>query len=759
MLNKLPPPPFLRVLLFLLPVVVAFSCDVDQKQSVDIGGVEGDRVTLEALYKETEGNTWANNDYWNTDMPLGKWHGVTTDPDSGRVTQLNLSGNQLNGKIPSELGNLAMLELLDLSNNRLNGQIPWSQGQTLFDGTFLPELGLWGNNLEGEIPVYFKAAVERAALRNFYTKTDGENWMDKDNWLDFHVPFSDWHGVTLDAAGRVAGLDLGDNGLQGNTPNGLGALTDLENLDFSGNYELVGMLPLDLVNLSRLVTLDISGTGLCAPPTLKEWLDSETVVFHGETCEEFSVSYDEAEYKVDEGYTVTAGLVDVSTVLYAESSPSISIELSPGHRVPTGEEITGTVTLNNLDIDSYSSVIFRADVTVYRHGEKRCNGDDTGKDIEIAVDESQEIFTVSIYDTCSYDTYGNYTLDVSISKADELAPSDKVELASTSTQFSMSRYLIPGDVPIPPPAHGVQAWMDPDPTTFDIYVGEWYRFSFRSDILLYLNDYLGVIINASGLGQFATTSISHGEPGPPTDDPEQLCRDQEQSSGNWRRAINQSLWITPCRPGDATILLRHEIDAVPPLSRYDFRILARDQNGEPTVTLELTPDSIGENGGVNAVTARLDRMSSVLTTVTVTATALAPAVSGDFTLSANRTLTIEAGDTTSTGTVTVRAVNDEVDGPNKKVMVLGTVSNSQGITDPAAVTLVIIDDDDMHTDPAPTPAPTLGPAIDGRVRRGGSGGCAIALGKPSGNMSESSLFNLFLIVSVLFRQSRGKAGQ
>ena len=352
MLNKISPT-FLRVLLLLLPVVVAFSCGVDQNQSVDMGGVEGDRATLEALYKETEGNTWVNNDYWNTDMLLCKWHGVTTDPDSGRVTQLNLSGNQLEGEIPSELGNLAMLELLDLSNNRLtgrippelgnlnilqvlwlqdnqlegeipseladtsaprwlhlsnnrlNGQIPWSQGQTLFDGTSLPELGLWGNQLEGEIPVYFRAAVERAALRDLYAKTDGENWADKDNWLDFHVPLSDWYGVTLDAAGRVTGLDLSGNRLEGNIPNGLGVLSDLENLNLADNAELVGSLPLNLMDLPNFITLDISGTRLCAPVVLKEWLDSEKTAFQGETCEEISVSLTAPGYTITEGESAT----------------------------------------------------------------------------------------------------------------------------------------------------------------------------------------------------------------------------------------------------------------------------------------------------------------------------------------------------------------------------------------------------------------------------------------------------------------------
>ena len=95
------------------------------------------------------------------------------------------------------------------------------------------------------------------------------------------------------------------------------------------------------------------------------------------------------------------------------------------------------------------------------------------------------------------------------------------------------------------------------------------------------------------------------------------------------------------------------------------------------------------------MTASLDRASSAMTTVTVTADAVSPAVSDDFTLSANRTLTIAAGRTDSAGTVTVRAVDNTVDATNKEVRVSATADNSQGVDgNPSPVTLTITDDDD-----------------------------------------------------------------
>ena len=113
----------------------------------------------------------------------------------------------------------------------------------------------------------------------------------------------------------------------------------------------------------------------------------------------------------------------------------------------------------------------------------------------------------------------------------------------------------------------------------------------------------------------------------------------------------------------------------------------------PTVTLELSPDSISENGETSTVTASLIRASGSRTTVTVSATPVSPAVAGDFTLSTNETLTIEAGQTNSTGTVTITANNNGVDAPNKTVMVTGTATNNDGVTGPSDVTLTITDDD------------------------------------------------------------------
>ena len=105
----------------------------------------GDREALEALFDATGGDAWFNVWGWNTDSPLSRWHGVTTDA-FGRVTEIDLSGafgNGLTGTLPEMMGALTELTRLDLSGNRLSGGLP----RALFDSTKLRELQLSGTGL------------------------------------------------------------------------------------------------------------------------------------------------------------------------------------------------------------------------------------------------------------------------------------------------------------------------------------------------------------------------------------------------------------------------------------------------------------------------------------------------------------------------------------------------------------------------------------------------------------------------------------
>ena len=127
----------------------------------------------------------------------------------------------------------------------------------------------------------------------------------------------------------------------------------------------------------------------------------------------------------------------------------------------------------------------------------------------------------------------------------------------------------------------------------------------------------------------------------------------------------------------------------------DLTLTIADDDATPKVTLVLSRSTIDESGTLNAatVTATMSPASVQSTTVTVAAAAGTNAAAGDYTLSSNKTLTIAAGATESTGTVTVTAVDNAVDGPDKTVTVSGTAENTRAATSPDAVTLTIADDE------------------------------------------------------------------
>ena len=118
----------------------------DRRDVVNCGELT-DRAILVALYNATDGPNWGSNIHWLSDMPLGEWHGVTTDSD-GRVIHLDLGFNRLSGEIPAELGRLTNLERLWLVGNQLTGEIPAELGSL----SNLEELWLDVNQLSGEIP-------------------------------------------------------------------------------------------------------------------------------------------------------------------------------------------------------------------------------------------------------------------------------------------------------------------------------------------------------------------------------------------------------------------------------------------------------------------------------------------------------------------------------------------------------------------------------------------------------------------------------
>ena len=86
-----------------------------------------DRAVLVVLYNATGGPNWTDSTNWLSSEPLSEWHGVSTDAQ-GRVEELRLSANGLNGMIGAELEVLTHLTGLYLNDNELSGTIPAELG-------------------------------------------------------------------------------------------------------------------------------------------------------------------------------------------------------------------------------------------------------------------------------------------------------------------------------------------------------------------------------------------------------------------------------------------------------------------------------------------------------------------------------------------------------------------------------------------------------------------------------------------------------
>ena len=241
---------------------------------------------------------------WHAAVPVGLWQGVTVGSSLGRVTQLDLSGQNLNGRIPPEFGRLDGLITLNLANNRLTGPVPPELGHLVG----LRELSLDGNALTGAIPAELGQLSQLKSLwlrRNRLTGPVPEPILDipahdlshlvfcalpsppspllfddctlllavketlvgegvELNW-NATLPIDEWQGVSISGSpARVTVLNLGASQLTGHIPPEFGGLDSLLWLDLSYN-QLTGPIPPELGQLANLQGILLDGNALTGP--------------------------------------------------------------------------------------------------------------------------------------------------------------------------------------------------------------------------------------------------------------------------------------------------------------------------------------------------------------------------------------------------------------------------------------------------------------------------------------------------------------
>lgn len=244
-----------------------------------------DYVGLMELYNQTDGPNWTNNSGWadgaaciNCDPCT--WFGVACD-GSGRVTNLVLENNGLNGTIPDFA--VPFLERVELGFNQLSGGVPdFSNTPNLFrfraasnnltgtlpDFTNLPLLQIFSvsfNNLSGTIPDYSSVPLLRELSVNNNQLTGGiPDFTNLPDLRRLEVGFNQLTGGIPDFSNTPLMVRF-----QCMSNNLTGSITDFSNMPLleifhCGINQLTGMIP-DFSNTPVLRELYVSENQLTGP--------------------------------------------------------------------------------------------------------------------------------------------------------------------------------------------------------------------------------------------------------------------------------------------------------------------------------------------------------------------------------------------------------------------------------------------------------------------------------------------------------------
>ncbi len=186
-----------------------------------------DRDAIVALYQSTKGPKWVNNTGWLKGDPCVSpyWFGVYCA--YGRVLQINLVYNGLDGSIPQDLTKARHLQVFRVYSNSLTGEIPPDmfglQDLQVLDvntnsltGRFpsrvkmanLTQLILYGNQLSSGFPTVFDAPkLQKVEISsNMFTGNLPDSFSEATAMTDFVVSRNAFTGTLPASYGKLANL-------------------------------------------------------------------------------------------------------------------------------------------------------------------------------------------------------------------------------------------------------------------------------------------------------------------------------------------------------------------------------------------------------------------------------------------------------------------------------------------------------------------------------------------------------------------------